>query len=182
MAQVPKVRKVIEIPQEVNISLEGDEVKVGGPKGELKKSLHYPGVRIRQEDSSIVIEAHFPSKRQLAVLGTFEAHIRNMIKGVSEGFTYKLKAVYSHFPINVKTRGDEVLIENFLGERVPRRMKVFGDCSVRVKGQEVTVEGIDKEEVGQTAARMERLTRVAHSDRKVFQDGIYLVERDGEKL
>jgi large subunit ribosomal protein L6 len=102
-----------------------------------------------------------------------------MIKGVTQGFTYKMKVVYSHFPITVKVQGREVIVENFLGEKVPRKTEIFGNCVVKVSGQDITVEGINKEEVGQTVARIEQLTRVKNRDPRVFQDGIYLVERDG---
>lgn len=182
MGQIPLVKKAIEVPEDVTLTLEGDEVRVRGPRGELKKRLHYPGVKISQEDGNVVVEADFPQKRQMAIIGTYVAHIKNMIKGVTEGFTYRLKAVYSHFPITVKSQGEEVLVENFLGERVPRKMRVYGDCKVKVQGQDITIEGINKEEVGQTAARLESLTKVSKNDRRVFQDGIVLVEKDEVKI
>jgi len=180
MAQIPLLKEVVEPPEGVSLTLEGDEVVVKGPKGELKRKLYYPGIKLTQEGNSIVILSSFPRKRQLAMIGTFVAHIKNMIKGVTEGFTYKLKVVYSHFPVTVKVQGNEVMVENFLGEKVPRMTEIFGNCTVKVKGQEIIVEGINKEEVGQTAARLEQLTKVKNRDRRIFQDGIYLVEK-GDK-
>ncbi|HDL15060.1 MAG TPA: 50S ribosomal protein L6, partial [Euryarchaeota archaeon] len=81
-----------------------------------------------------------------------------------------------------KVKGNEVIVENFLGERVPRKTEIFGICKVKVKGQEVTVEGINKEDVGQTAARLEQLTKIKGKDRRIFQDGIYLIEKDSIKV
>ncbi|WP_457554851.1 50S ribosomal protein L6 [Candidatus Pyrohabitans sp.] len=179
---IPLLREEVEIPEGVAVELEGDEVVVRGPKGELRKRLSYPGVRLYKQDGRVVVEARFPRKRQSAMVGTYVSHLRNMIKGVTRGFVYRMKVVYSHFPITVRVQGREIVVENFLGEKVPRRTEIFGNCTVRVSGQEITVEGINKEEVGQTAARIEQLTRVKKRDPRVFQDGIYLVERDGSPV
>lgn len=182
MVQIPLLKEVVEAPEGVTLALEGEYVVVRGPNGELKRRLYYPSVKITPEDGNIVIISLFPRKRQLAIIGTFASHIKNMIKGVTEGFTYKLKVVYSHFPITVKVKGNEMIVENFLGERVPRKTKIFGICKVKVIGQEITVEGINKEEVGQTAARLEQVTKIKGKDRRVFQDGIYLIKKDSMKV
>lgn len=109
--------------------------------------------------------------------GTIAAHIRNMIKGVTKGYTYRLKIVYAHFPMKVTVKGDTVVIENFLGERAPRYAKILPGVKVEVKGEEVIVSGIDKEKVGQTAANIELATRVRGFDIRKFQDGIYIVSK-----
>ncbi len=176
------ISKVIEIPEGVEVEVHDNIVKVKGPKGELKRKLFYPGVEIKKENSKVIIKTSGIRKRQRAMLGTYVAHINNMIKGVTKGFEYKLKVLYSHFPISVKVVGNEIVVENYLGEKVPRKTKIFGNCTVEVKGNEIIVRGINKEEVGQTAANIEQLTRVKGKDPRVFQDGIYLVERDGVKI
>jgi large subunit ribosomal protein L6 len=100
-----------------------------------------------------------------------------MITGVKKGFTYKLKIVFSHFPISVKVQGNTVLIENFTGERNPRRAKIVGDAKVKVVGDDVIVQGINLEDVSQTAANIEQATKVRRKDPRVFLDGIYLYEK-----
>lgn len=176
------VREEVEIPEGVEVTVENNVVKVKGPKGELQRELKYPGVQIFTEDGKVVVYKEFPRKRDIAIARTFKAHIANMIKGVTEGFTYKLKVVYSHFPVTVKVQGNEVVIENFLGEKNPRRAKILPGVTVKVMGQEVIVEGIDKEAVGQTAANIEQATRITKWDRRVFQDGIYIVEKAGKPI
>ncbi|EEB73825.1 50S ribosomal protein L6 [Thermococcus sp. AM4] len=176
------IREEVEIPEGVEVTVEGNTVKVKGPKGELERELKYPGVKIFTEDGKVVVYKEFPKKKDIAIARTFKAHIANMIKGVTEGFTYKLKVVYSHFPVTVKVQGDEVVIENFLGEKNPRRAKILPGVTVKVRGQEITVEGIDKEKVGQTAANIEQATRITKWDRRVFQDGIYIVEKAGKPI
>jgi len=144
--------------------------------------MQYPGVSIVREGNTVKISASYPKKTQKAILGTYASHIRNMIKGVTEGYQYRLKAVYAHFPMSIKVQGDTFLVENFLGEKTPRKTRIVGSCKVTVKGQDVYVEGIDKEEVGQTAANIEQLTKAGKRDPRVFQDGIYLVEKDGVQV
>ncbi|WP_456368912.1 50S ribosomal protein L6 [Thermococcus sp.] len=176
------IREEVEIPEGVELTVQNNVVKVKGPKGELERELKYPGVQIFTEDGKVVVFKEFPRKKDVAIVRTFKAHIANMIKGVTEGFTYKLKVVYSHFPMSVKVQGDEVIIENFLGEKNPRRAKILPGVTVKVRGQEIIVEGIDKEKAGQTAANIEQATRITKWDRRVFQDGIYIVEKAGKPI
>jgi large subunit ribosomal protein L6 len=176
------IREEVEIPEGVEVTVEGNTVKVEGPKGELQRELKYPGVKILVEDGKVAVFKEFPRKKDIAIARTFKAHINNMIKGVTEGFTYKLKVLYSHFPMTVKVQGDEVVIENFLGEKNPRRAKILPGVTVRVMGQEILVESIDKEAAGQTAANIEQATRINKWDRRVFQDGIYIVEKAGKPI
>ncbi|WP_048149449.1 50S ribosomal protein L6 [Palaeococcus ferrophilus] len=176
------VKEEVAIPEGVSVEVSGNVVKVKGPKGELERELKYPGVKIFTEDGKVIVYKEFPRRRDIAIARTFKAHIANMIKGVTEGFTYKLKVVYSHFPMTVKVQGDEVLIENFLGERAPRRAKILPGVTVKVMGSELIVESIDREKAGQTAANIEQATKVRGRDRRVFQDGIYIVEKAGKPI
>lgn len=85
-----------------------------------------------------------------------------------------MEVFYSHFPMQVRVDGEEVVIENFLGERAPRRTSIHGDTEVDVDGETLTLSGPDKEDVGQTAADIEQLTVVKGKDDRVFQDGVYI--------
>ena len=117
------------------------------------------------------------------MVGTIRSHISNMIYGVKHGFTYKMKIVYAHFPMTVKVKGKLVTIDNFLGERHPRTAKIIGDdVKVSVKGDDVTITGINKENVGQTMANIEQATKIKGRDPRIFQDGIYLVDKKQEEL
>ncbi len=171
--------KRVPIPEGVEVSLEGSSLVVRGPKGEVKKTLEYPGIVIKKDSTDVVIETENPKKRQFAILGTYESHTKNMIKGVSEGFEYKMKVIYSHFPMSVKVEQNGIVVENYLGEKVPRKTRIVGNCEVKIKGTEITITGNNIEEVGQTAANLEQATKVKNKDCRVFQDGVYLVERNG---
>ena len=98
--------------------------------------------------------------------------------GVTDGFEYHMKIVFAHFPMTVKVNKDVVVIDNFLGERHPRTAKVVGSAKVVVKGDEVTITGINKEHVGQTMANLEQATKIKGRDPRVFQDGIYLISKE----
>jgi len=176
MALAAILREEIPVPEGIEITID-HEVTVSGQKGDLKRRFKAKNIKIMKEDDMIVLESQFPKKRDKAMLGTIKSHINNMIIGLTEGFTYKMKIVYAHFPMTVKADGGKVAIENFLGERHPRTGKIVGDTKVQVKGDEVIVSGINKEEVGQTMANIEQATKIKGRDPRVFQDGIYLVEK-----
>ncbi|MBU6998789.1 MAG: 50S ribosomal protein L6 [Theionarchaea archaeon] len=174
--------KEVLIPDGVTVELEGKTLTVTGKKGTLTKTFKVPSAVIRIDDGRIVVSTPSSRKCDVAALGTIASHAANMVHGVQEGFEYKLKVFYAHFPMNVTVDGDKVKIDNFLGEKYPRYANIMGDTQVKVQAEAITVTGISKEHVGQTAANLEQATRVRHRDPRVFQDGIYLIERDGVKL
>ncbi|MBS7636637.1 50S ribosomal protein L6 [Candidatus Bathyarchaeota archaeon] len=175
--RVVEVSKVVQIPDDVELTLEGKKVTVKGVKGTLTRDFSYVPVSMELQGKSLRIWANWPRKKESALVGTIHAHINNMITGVRKGFTYKLKIVFSHFPISVKVQDGMVLIENFTGERNPRKAKIVGSAKVRVSGDDVIVQGINLEEVSQTAANIEQATKVRRKDPRVFLDGIYLYEK-----
>lgn len=167
----------IPLPDDVSASVDEVTVQVDGPNGSVEKRLWYPGISIGVENDHVIIESASDDRAALATLGTFESHLENMIHGAQEDWEYSMKIVYSHFPMQVSVRDDEVVIENFLGERSPRRTTIHGDTQVDVSGEEIILSGPDKEAVGQTAADIEQLTRVRGKDIRVFQDGAYITEK-----
>ena len=143
----------------------------------IREEIEIPeGVEVIIED----LETAFPKKKDKSMIGTTRAHINNMITGVTDGFTYHMKIVFAHFPMAVKVQDKEkiVTIENFIGERHPRTSKIVGDAKVQVKGDEVIITGVNKEDVGQTMANLEQATKIRGKDPRVFQDGIYLTSRE----
>ena len=174
---VYKEFKVVEVPEGVQVEVNGKVLKVKGPLGELVRDFSHAPVDIRLDGNKVVVEAYWPKKRERAMIGTVAAHIRNMITGVTKGFTYKLKIVFTHFPIQVSVEGDKVVIRNFLGERAPRIAKIMPGVKVEVEKEDVLVKGIDIEAVGQTAANIEMATKIKGKDIRVFLDGIYIYEK-----
>lgn len=169
----------IAIPDKVHVTLQDGSVKVKGPQGEVAKRLAHPRVRIEVKGKQVVVSSELPRKREKALVGTYGAHIRNMLRGATSGFEYKMKIVYAHFPIKASVKGDTFVIENFLGEKYPRKTKILGATKVNVKGDQIVLNGPDVEDVGQTAANIERATKIKGFDPRVFQDGIYIIEKPG---
>jgi large subunit ribosomal protein L6 len=172
-----EVARQVEIPEGVEVEFKDSVLTVKGPLGQASRKLWFPGIEITRDEAHLIVNSNVDRKRQRAMTGTLAAHIANMVEGVTKGFEYRMKIVYSHFPIQLKTTTDEVVISNFLGERKARSAKIVGGTKVEVAKDEVVVKGINKENVGQTMANIEQATRVKGFDVRVFQDGIYLVEK-----
>jgi large subunit ribosomal protein L6 len=167
----------IELPEDVDASVEHLDLTVEGPNGNVTRRLWYPDVTVSVTDGAVHIDTDETDAKTLATVGTFQSHVENMIHGVTEGWEYQMEVFYSHFPMQVNVEGDEVVIENFLGERAPRRAPIHGDTEVSVDGEEITLAGPNIEDVGQTAADIEQLTRVSGKDTRVFQDGVYITSK-----
>jgi large subunit ribosomal protein L6 len=171
---VIEMEKFFIIPENINVTVENKTVKVKGPKGELSKTFKYFfDIKIEKKDNKIIVISESDRKKVRAMIGTIIAHIRNMVDGVTEGFTLKMKVIYSHFPVTVKVEGNKVLINNFLGETLPRVANIVGDTKVQVNGQDITITGPSKDDVGQTCGNIEIACRISKYDRRIFQDGIY---------
>jgi len=169
----------LAIPEGINVDVEGKKVKIKGPKGELEREFKtFFDIKIEKKEKKIIVSSDSEIRKVKAMVGTIIAHIRNMIKGVTEGYTYKLKVVYSHFPITIKVEEDKVLIQNFLGERVPRVAKKVEDVDVKVEGSDIIVSGIDVEKVGLMANRLEQACKVKARDRRIFMDGVWLYSKE----
>jgi large subunit ribosomal protein L6 len=167
----------IQIPRGVTATLSGATLTVKGQKGQISREFRFPGIKITAGDK-VIVEATKFDKQTKATVGTYASHVSNMVKGVTEGYEYSMKIVYSHFPIQVKVEGkDRVSIGNFLGERKPRYAPIMGDTKVDVAGDRITLTGINKEHVGQTAANIEQACKIRKRDPRVFQDGVYITNK-----
>jgi large subunit ribosomal protein L6 len=185
------MRTEIQLPDDVDASLDHLDLTVEGANGSVTRKLWYPDVSVSVEEvtvegdedaedrevEAVVVESAEDDRKTVATVGTFESHVRNMVFGVTDGWEYQMEVFYSHFPMQVAVENGDVVISNFLGEKSPRRTPVHGDTEVRVDGEELTLSGPDIEAVGQTAADIEQLTRVTNKDTRVFQDGVYITSK-----
>ena len=167
----------IEIPEDVTAEMDHLDLTVEGPNGSVTRRLWYPDITVSVDGDAVVVATDEDDAKTVSTVGTFESHVRNMVHGVTEGWEYNMEVFYSHFPMQVTTEDDEVVISNFLGERHPRRAEIRGDTEVRIDGEEITLSGPSIEDVGQTAADIEQLTRVKDKDTRVFQDGVYITRK-----
>lgn len=176
-----KLRKEIAIPDKVQVTLDKG-LTVKGPKGEVKRLINEPSVKMEVQGSKIILSPTRFNKTQKIILNTCRSHILNMIKGVQEPYEYKLKVCSSHFPMSVGVEGSLFVIKNFLGEKVPRKSKILSNVKVTVQGDVVIVTGSDLEAVSQTAANIEQSTRITNRDRRVFQDGLWIISKAGVEV
>jgi len=180
MARIPDIKKEITIPEGIKATIINNILTINGEKGSLSREFIHPKIQIKIKDNTIALICKNPRKKQKALFGTFIAHINNMIKGTTKEFEYKMKTVFSHFPIKLSVEGKDFIIQNFLGERASRKALILEGVNVDIEGDDVTVHGIDIEKVGQTVANIERATLVRNRDVRVFQDGVYRTSK-GEK-
>ncbi len=182
------LQQTIEVPDGVEASIDGGSVTVEGKQGENKRSFNLGKLDFdtlkgtSKKDNKIIIGHKQSTKREKKMMNTIAQHIRNMIKGVQEKFEYKLKVCFSHFPFTVNIEGNQAVIKNFLGEKIPRKVKIPKGAEVKVDKDIITVRAIDKELAGQAAANFETATRIRGRDRRVFQDGIFITSKSGREI
>ena len=168
----------VQMPEGVSVALAGRVLTVKGKLGESRKNFDKINVNVAVEGNRVVFTPFSAKKKDNVIINTVSSIVKNMVAGVTKGYTYKVKVVYAHFPITVKTKGKQVLVENFVGERSPRVAEIVGDCKVTVEGDDVTVKGVSLEDVGQTAANIELATKIKRKDQRVFLDGLYIYHKE----
>ena len=122
--------KYLALPDEVELSCKSRMIKVKGPRGELSRSFKHLQLELsigeaKDGGKQLKIQLWFGTRKQLATIRTISTHIQNMIIGVTQGYCYKMRFVYSHFPINVALNGRTVEIRNFLGDKLVRKIKLL---------------------------------------------------------
>jgi large subunit ribosomal protein L6 len=167
----------VELPEGVEASLEGRAVVVKGKLGTVRKDLNKVNVDVSMEGSSIRITPFTKKKKDRVSGNTAASLLRSIIFGVTNGYLYRMKIVFAHFPISVKIKGDTISVENFIGERSARIAKIIGDCKVTTEGDDIIIKGVSLEDVGQTAANVEQATKIKRKDQRIFLDGIYVYEK-----
>ncbi|MHA2181261.1 MAG: 50S ribosomal protein L6 [Promethearchaeota archaeon] len=187
MVKIAFFKEELEIPSGVKVTLEGDHhIRVKGANGDITKDFsHVRGIKVRIEGKKIIFSTNFPKGSTLALVKTIMSIVDNLIVGVQTNYKYVSKVAYSHFPCNVKvdTKTQNIIVENFLGERAPRVAKYPDNVKVEVKGDDVYFIGPDKEALGQTAANVKTACRIRKKDPRVFQDGVYLYKKQlGEEV
>jgi len=172
------VENTVEIPEDVNLTLQDNKVAVTGPNGKVERDFGHAKLNISYTNNMFRVWAENPRKKEVSLVNTLTSHVGNMIKGVTDGFTYYLKIVFIHFPMNFQVQGNKLIINNFIGEQAPRTAKIIPGVDVRVDGDDIIVSGPDIEAVGQTAANIQQSTHIRNKDLRKFLDGIYVYKKE----
>jgi len=180
--KIKNFKETIEVSEGIELAVEGSKITIKGSNGELSKTLNMPRFVFAKDEKGLNVSCdgfHIYDKRNL---NTIKAHIKNMEKGVTEGFTYTLKICSGHFPMNVAINGNKFVVKNLFGEKVPRELILKSGADVKIDGDIINVTGKDIEIVSQIAADIEQLTRITDRDRRIFQDGIYITNKAGKAI
>jgi len=169
----------LQIPEHVTVHIDNGVFTVKGPKGDVKRKFLFPKIKITTEGNKVIFFTKKPTKREKAAVFSTTAHIKNMFKGVLNTCVYKLKICSGHFPMKITYKNNLLEVKNFMGETVPRTLKIKPGVDVVVKEPEITVTSVNKELAALTAAAIEQVTRRPNFDRRIFQDGIYITHKDG---
>ncbi len=172
-----RLKTTVDVPEGVTISMRRGVMRVEGPLGHTYKNFRKIPVDVEIGEGTINLSARDSKKRDYAILNTSRSLVRNLVDGIREGYTLKMKVVYAHFPVSVKVDSGMVLVENFQGEHAPRRARIVGDTKVTVKGDDVVLTGPVLTDVTQTAANIQQNTRIKKKDHRVFLDGIYTYDK-----
>jgi large subunit ribosomal protein L6 len=169
-----KISEIMEIPEGVNVEIENRKIKLSKGSETSEKKLSY---NARKDGNKIIVECEKPNKKEKRLIKSNIAHIKNLLSGLQNKYVYKLQICSVHFPMNVSVKGNEVIIKNFLGEVKERKAKILPHVEVKIEKDIIAVTSSDKEKAGQTAANIENATRIRNRDRRIFQDGVYITEK-----
>ena len=176
------LERIIEVPEGIEVSLNENTLVVNGRGKELSKKLNFHKISLDFKDGKVVLSSKKATRRESKMMGTINAHLKNMIKGLEEDFVYKMEICNVHFPMNVKLEGNKLAIKSFLGETTMRYAKILENVKVEIKGSEITVSSSDIEAAGQTAGNIEKSTKLTGKDRRIFQDGIFITSKCGRAI
>ncbi|CAH2070913.1 unnamed protein product [Thlaspi arvense] len=180
--------ETMDIPDGVAIKVHAKVIEVEGPRGKLIrdfKHLNLDFQLIKDEVTGkrqLKIDSWFGSRKASASIRTALSHVGNLIAGVTQGFLYKMRFVYAHFPINASISSDNKAIEirNFLGEKKVRKVDMLDGVTIvrseKVK-DEITLQGNDIELVSRSCALINQKCHVKKKDIRKFLDGIYVSEK-----
>ncbi|THD19698.1 Ribosomal protein L9e [Fasciola hepatica] len=176
--KVIKSSETVKIPPGVEVKSIQRVVHVKGPRGTLKRAFKHLSVDIKVTPKHLTVTKYFGDRKELAAVRTVCSHIENMIKGVTNGYRYKMKSVYAHFPINMVVSGDgsKLEIRNFLGEKSNKAILLESGVKVSATGvkDEIQLESNDIEKVAKMAAQIHQVCKVRNKDIRKFLDGIYV--------
>lgn len=171
----------IKVPSGVTVTLDNRIVTVKGKLGTLTRDLRHIKVELTlPTPDSLCITVWFGLRKHLACVKTVSSLITNMIRGVMTGYTYRMKACATHFPIKmlVAADGKSVEIRNFLGEKLVRKIQMLEGVKVAMgEKDELVLSGLDVTRVSQSAALIQQSCAAKGKDIRKFLDGVYVSKR-----
>lgn len=166
----------IEIPQGVEAKFDGSMLSIQGPKGELSRSFKTDEVSITVAEDTITVAPNTETAK--ALWGTYAAHIRNMIRGVTDGFAKQLEIEGVGYRAEASADGIKLVV----GFSHPVELKAPTGVSIATEKNLITVQGPDKELVGQFAANIRAVRKPEpYKGKGIHYVGEYIIRKQGKK-
>jgi large subunit ribosomal protein L6 len=171
-------KQAVAIPSGVTVSLDGNDLAVKGPKGELAMSF-VPEVTVSYEDDKITVKPINDTKRARSMWGMQRSLVANIIDGVTEGFSKKLAITGVGYRAQIK--GSNLNLQ--LGFSHDVEFPVPAGIKIETPDQTtVLISGIDKQLVGETAAKIREYRKPEpYKGKGVRYDGEYIFRKEGKK-
>ena len=168
----------LTIPEGVTVMVNGNTVNVKGPKGELNLKLDKL-INVEVKDNTVIVKRENESINAKKMHGTTNANIKNMIEGVSKGFSKSLEIIGVGYRFNMQ--GNTLVIH--AGKSHVDEIKVPEDLKVEAKGNnQITVSGIDKQKVGEFAANIRKVRKPEpYKGKGIRYVGEYVRRKEGKK-
>lgn len=172
-----EIKKIIEIEEGITVNVNMPVITISGPKGTVEKTFRTKAINVEKKDNQIIVGHPNATKKEKKLIGTIASHITNMLKGVKEEYLYELQICSVHFPMTVKVEGNKLIIKNFFGENKDREVSFKPGVKVSVQGEIIKITSPSKESAGETASLFEGATRLCSKDRRIFQDGLWIITK-----
>ena len=174
--------KNLELPEGFSMKVEKNNFTISHSNGSLSREYPSSSLELNLNGNNLEVKGKSHNKRVKALVGTFMAHIKNMIKGIEKPFVYKLSIKSVHFPMTANYSGSKFELKNFLGGKFNRSTEIPSNVELKLNGSDIELISSDIESVGMTATRLEQLTRVNKEIEEFFQDGIFITHKGDKKL
>ncbi|MFT4309386.1 MAG: 50S ribosomal protein L6 [Candidatus Woesearchaeota archaeon] len=172
----------IELPKGVSATYAHGMLEIKGAKGSVQRKFASKSMSVEVKDNIIVLNTLRAGLRAKKESHTAKAHINNMIRGASQGHTYKVIVASTHFPMNVSLQDGKIVLKNFIGEKKPRSLRVPEGVEAKINGNIIEIQSASIEKAGNFAGALEKLTIRPYFDNRIFQDGLYITEKDGKQV
>ncbi|PIR38585.1 MAG: 50S ribosomal protein L6 [Candidatus Zambryskibacteria bacterium CG10_big_fil_rev_8_21_14_0_10_42_12] len=170
-------KKPIVIPQKTEVTVTESAVTVKGPLGELSRPMR-PEVGVVIKDGEIWVEQKSNSMLGKALIGTYASHIRNMVDGVNK--SYEKKLILEGVGFKSDVQGNTLVLA--LGFSHPVKVEIPTGLSVKAEKNVITIEGINKEKVGQFAAQVRSLKKPEpYKGKGMRYEGEVIRRKEGKK-
>lgn len=176
MSRIGKL--ILNIPAGVTANIEGSVFSIKGPKGELTRDFLTKTIVVKIDGENISFDKKVETLESKSMWGTVASHVRNMITGVTEGFTKKLILEGVGFKSEVK----DGFLNLALGFSHPVKMEIPKELTVTAEKNNITITGIDKELVGSFTAKVRSMKKPEpYKGKGLRYDGEVIRRKQGKK-